>query len=172
MPALSFKPFVHAVDDRAVRSRAADAKENSGRRGGMASRCVAVRWEREAQRDSAHGAAGNQPRRVRNVPRDAEFFGQNVGRSGGQQRHRHLAAGKPVHHFVDRAVAAAGDHHAAALLDGLSRDLRGAEPGRWWARVSVAMPASFRMPRGLLDLVEAAMAPAARSSGCRSGARL
>ncbi len=44
-----------------------------------------------------------------NVPRDAEFFGQDVGRARGKQRHRHLAAGEAVDDFVDGAVASAGD---------------------------------------------------------------
>ncbi len=79
--------------------------------------------------------------------------------------------GQPVDHFVDGAVAAAGDHHAAPLLHGLPRDrLGGARPGRGSqlrgdARILQQAARRARSPRN-------GDAAALRWSGCRSTARL
>ena len=86
-----------------------------------------------AQRDAADAAASDQPRGVGNIPGNAEFLGQDIGGSGREQRHGHLAAGEAVDHLIDRAVSAAGDHHASALFHRQSRDglrQRGAGGGR------------------------------------------
>ena len=84
------------------------------------------------------------------------LLGKYVGGSRGQQRHGDAASGEPVDDFIDGAVAAARDHHAAALLDGQPRNVRcraGARGGGEFRR-DARVPQKARSP---LDFGKAAM---------------
>ena len=92
-----------------------------------------------------------------NVPRNAQLFGEDVCSARRQQRHGNLAAREPVDDLVDRAVAAAGDHHAAALVNRLSRDLAcgaGSSSGRELRGDACIL----QNARRVLDFREAALA--------------
>ena len=51
---------------------------------------------------------------AREVLRDAEVVGEQVGRTGGDDRHRHTGAGKRVARALHHPVAAPHDHQVGA----------------------------------------------------------
>src|SRR4029077_6774860 len=82
---------------------------------------AAVRRNGNSQRDSPDHAIGNQPRGVRNVPRNPQFLRENIRSPSREQRHGDLASSKAVDDFIDGAIATACDHHSPVLLDSLLR---------------------------------------------------
>ena len=66
-----------------------------------------------AERDRPRPAVGDLAGDRRRIGGEPDLVGQHIGRADRQQRQRQPRPGlpgEPVHHLVDRAVAAGGDH--------------------------------------------------------------
>ena len=85
-----------------------------------------------AQCNPADFTCGNILRRAPDVPGQPQLLGQHIARAGRQQRQWYPRAGHAVDHFVDGAVAPAGDNQVAArshLLAGQRGGAAGAGGG-------------------------------------------
>ena len=156
----------HAVDDGAVGPRSRHAEKISAARGRLPS--VPFIGTAHAERDAPDSFPRESGARHGECPRECRVPWPVCWRSRREQRHGNLASGEPVDHFVDGAVAAADDRHAAALLDGKPRDVPwriAAGGGRKFGGDS-----SFLQIRAACSTSGSGDAAGARWWGCRSAA--
>src|SRR6266850_4690547 len=156
----SFEIQVDAVNDHAIRARTANAQEIL---------FLFRLFERSGQteRNFFHGAANQLFRGAGDVPRQGQFFCENVRGSAGKQRERNAVSVflrcKTVDDFVQRAVAAAGNDKVAAFVGGALRDFGGMPRAGGFREIGFDAAAGKKAPR----FIKQAPAAAAAVAGVR-----
>ncbi len=143
---------INRVDDGSIGPRSAHAQEITPdrRRSPLLFRRAPNRL---AQRDSRQLPRRNQPRRSRDVPRNAQFLREDIRRSRGQHCQRCVGARNPVDHLIDGSIAAANNHHLAAVLHRITRQFRRGTGASGWQRMRVDSR-SLQDPRRFLNRVQ------------------
>src|SRR6266481_2549982 len=156
----SFEIQVEAVNDHAIRARAANTQEilflfGLFERGG------------QTERNFFHGAANELFRGAGDVPRQGQFFCENVRGSAGEQREGNAVPvflrGEAVDDFVQCAVAPAGDDKVAAFVGGALRDFGGMPRAGGFREIGFDAAAGKNAPR----FIKKAPAAAAAVAGVR-----
>src|SRR6266404_4011158 len=156
----SFEIQVDAINDHAIRARAANAQEIFFLFG-------LFEWGGQTERNFFHGAANELFRGAGDVPGQIQFFCENVRSSAGKQREGNAVPVflrcKTVDDFVQRAVTAAGDDEVAAFVGCALRDFGGMPRAGGFREIGFDPAAGKNAAR----LVEQAPAAAAAVAGVR-----